>query len=88
VIAASLMISQPFASQAAGTVSHTSAESFDHGFSYRVSVFFFKKKTNDILKSATAPMSLVIWSFAYSQRQLRKSIIRSMALFPGYRWWQ
>jgi hypothetical protein len=61
VIAASLMISQPFASQAAGTVSHTSAESIDRDLSYYVVLLYEKKKkTIDVLKSATAPISLVI----------------------------
>ena len=57
LIAASLIISHPRASQAAGTVSHTSAESSDDKFSYRMGG---STRRVDVLKSATAPISLVI----------------------------
>ena len=36
-----------------------------------------------LLKSATAPVSRVIFSFAYSHRQVKKSTIKFMAVFPG-----
>lgn len=38
----------------------------------------------DLLKSATLPISRVICSLAYSQRAVKKSMMRSIGFFPGY----
>ena len=77
---------QPRASHAAGTVSHTSAESVR-----RFCVSYGRKMLGEpscenyyAPKSATAPMSLVICSLAYAQRHERKSTMRSRASLPGY----
>lgn len=43
-----------------------------------------KMKRSNLLKSATAPISLVIFLLEYSHKQVRKSAIRSAGSLPGW----
>ena len=81
-IAASRIIWHPRASQAAGTVSQTSAESSSS--SRRQWLGTLRMSGHETLpKSATAPISRVIWLFAYCHKQDKKSTIRSIACLFG-----
>jgi hypothetical protein len=97
-MAASRMIEHPLASHAAGTVNQTSALSSDGGWDQQGTnalalwnhdngLRFAERRDmiNYVLRSATLPISRVICSFAYSQRAVRKSMMRSIGFFPGYK---
>lgn len=79
-MAAARMRSHPLASHAAGQVTTTSAASIGR---QRVATRTSARECECLLRSATAPISRVISSFAYSHRHVRKSTIRFIAVLPG-----
>ena len=71
------MISQPLWSHAAGTTKDISAESED--MRRQVQVIGEVR----IPRSATSPISLVIWALEYCHKQYKKSVTTSITSFPG-----